>query len=94
MARKAALVYILMGSLDPERNEQYVQYNTARKMRAVHADFWQASIEGQNDAVVQSNTNLFSTNRPTYEPSLRDSCTECTRDKAISCILMKQSRLK
>ena len=62
-------VLILMRSLDPGRNEEFVQYNTARKMRAAFANFWQASVEGQNEAVVQRNTTkLVSTNCPTYGP--------------------------
>jgi hypothetical protein len=51
-------VCILMRSLDPGRNEQYAQYNTARKMRAAYATFWQALIEGQNDALIQRNTTI------------------------------------
>jgi hypothetical protein len=62
-------VCILMRSLDPGRNEQFVQYNTARKMRAAFSNFWQASIEGQSDAIVQRNTTkLFTTTCPTYGP--------------------------
>jgi hypothetical protein len=62
-------VLILMRSLDPGINETYVQFNTARKMRSAYANFWQASIEGENDAVVQRNTTkLFSTNCPTHGP--------------------------
>jgi hypothetical protein len=47
-------------------NEQFVQYNTARKMRAAFSNFWQASIEGQRAAIVQRNTTkMFSTTCPT-----------------------------
>jgi hypothetical protein len=57
-------VCIPIRSLNPQRDELYVQYNTARKMGAAHANFWQASIEDQNDAMVSRNKTYC----PTYQP--------------------------
>jgi hypothetical protein len=62
----AMAVCILMRSLDPGINEEYVQYGTARKMRSAYSNFWQASVEGGKHAVVQRNTTkMFMTSCPT-----------------------------
>ncbi len=62
-------VCILMKSLDPGRNEKFVQYGSAKKMRSAFANLRQASLEGRKDAVVQRNTSkMFSTSCPTHGP--------------------------
>jgi hypothetical protein len=65
----AIAVCILKRSLDPGKNELFVQYNTGRKMMSAYASFWKASVEGDSDAVVQRNTTKkFSTKCPTHGP--------------------------
>jgi hypothetical protein len=58
---------ILMRSLDPGKNEKFVQYGTSRKMRSAYSNFWQSSVEGGKHAVVQRDTTkLFETSCPTH----------------------------
>jgi hypothetical protein len=58
---------ILMRSLDPGKNQKFVQYGTSRKMRSAFSNFWHASVEGGKHGVVQRDTTkLFETSCPTH----------------------------
>jgi hypothetical protein len=60
-------VGVLLRSLDPGKNEKYVQYGTSRKMRSAISNFWSSSIEGGKHAVVQRDTTkMFETSCPTH----------------------------
>jgi hypothetical protein len=57
---------VLLRSLDPGRNEENVQFGTARKARSVFSNMWHASLEGGKNAVIQRDTTkLFETSCPT-----------------------------
>jgi hypothetical protein len=50
---------ILMRSLDPRKNEKFVQYRTSRTMRSAFSNFWHASVDGGKHTVVQRDTTKF-----------------------------------
>ena len=58
---------ILQRSLDPGKNETFIQFGTVRKMRSMFSNLWQASAVGLQDAVMaQEMRKTYVTSSPTY----------------------------
>lgn len=63
---KAATVF-LRRSIDPGRNERYIQFSTARKIRSAFSNIYHASKKvGQIAAMAFQSTKTYATTCPTY----------------------------
>ena len=63
MGLAAAMVH---RSLDPGKNEKYVQFNTVRSMRSCVHNFWKSSVSKEQTSVsVKGTTKLVSSDSPT-----------------------------
>jgi hypothetical protein len=56
----------LARSMDPGKNEQFVQFSTVRRLRSCYSNMWHASLQGGLDSVaVRDMTKLIQTSCPT-----------------------------
>lgn len=52
-------VALLQRSLDPGRNDDYVQYDTTRKLRSAFSNLWQASVHTNQASVMAEGRNML-----------------------------------
>ena len=63
----AIAVVLLRRSLDPGRNEDYIQFSTACKFRSAYSNAWHASSNvSQISAMAYESTKTYATTCPTY----------------------------
>ncbi len=94
-----AAIVMLQLSLQPGRNDKHMQFSSVRKFRSAFSNAYQASVEGQQAAVMAKDTRkLVVTKCPTYEDffqrfvrGLHKRMGDITRqDKALAQPILKE----
>ena len=52
-------VSLLLNSLDPERNDKFVQYDTIRKLRSAFSNLWQVLVHTNQASVMAESRNML-----------------------------------